>query len=128
MTTQFDVIVTSPLTPQTGRGSCRTFLYSELYNTNRGAKADDDVEGALHYTCLFPQQHVELTRDLAESFNRTYSSPTPMFHMLSASKYLILWHPNASSLSEVPRRMSKSAISTSMKSTKNTKNVNTAFA
>jgi len=27
------------------------------------------------------QQHIELTRDLAECFNRTYPSPTPMFQL-----------------------------------------------
>ena len=27
------------------------------------------------------QQHLELTRDLAESFNRTYPSSTPMFQL-----------------------------------------------
>ena len=27
------------------------------------------------------QQHLELTRDLAESFDRTYSSPTPLFQL-----------------------------------------------
>ena len=30
------------------------------------------------------QQHLDLTRDLAEGFNRTYPSPTPMFQLQSS--------------------------------------------
>ena len=54
VTAQFDSIVTSPLDAQTGPGSCRTCLDSELYNTNWKAEADDDMEGPLHCTHFLP--------------------------------------------------------------------------
>ncbi|KAI0303330.1 tryptophanyl-tRNA synthetase [Multifurca ochricompacta] len=52
------------------------------------------------------QQHLELTRDLAETFNRTYPSPTPLFKlpelMLTPSKRIL-------SLRDSTVKMSKSA-------------------
>ncbi len=71
------------------------------------------------------QQHIELTRDLAESFNRTYPNPTPFFQrpelMLSAWMFCIypcnrLTFNYAApskrilSLRDVTAKMSKSAI------------------
>ncbi|KAI0285227.1 tryptophanyl-tRNA synthetase [Russula brevipes] len=53
------------------------------------------------------QQHLELTRDLADIFNRTYPNPTPLFHlpelMLTPSKRIL-------SLRDVTAKMSKSAV------------------
>ncbi|KAI0255326.1 tryptophanyl-tRNA synthetase [Lactifluus subvellereus] len=53
------------------------------------------------------QQHLELTRDLAEIFNHTYPSPTPLFQtpelMLTPSKRIL-------SLRDPTAKMSKSAV------------------
>ncbi|KAI9508816.1 hypothetical protein F5148DRAFT_837354 [Russula earlei] len=53
------------------------------------------------------QQHLELTRDLAETFNRTYPNPTPLFQLpeliLTPSKRVL-------SLRDPSSKMSKSAI------------------
>jgi len=53
------------------------------------------------------QQHLELTRDIAECFNRTYPSPTPLFQLpeviVTPSKRIL-------SLRDVTAKMSKSAV------------------
>ena len=42
------------------------------------------------------QQHLELTRDLAEIFNRTYPNPTPLFQLpeLMLSTWISWIYPN----------------------------------
>ncbi|KAN0109813.1 hypothetical protein V8E52_008919 [Russula decolorans] len=54
------------------------------------------------------QQHLELTRDLAESFNRTYPSPTPLFRL---PELMLITAPSKRilSLRDVTAKMSKSA-------------------
>ena len=54
--------------PQTGPGSCRACLDSDLYNADRKAEADDDMEGTLHFPYLSHGYDTEVIAGSASRF------------------------------------------------------------